>query len=141
MRSVLDRKGMNGQVEVDSAGTLHLHAGNPPDARMTRAAVARGYSMTGRARGLEPTDFTDFDLIVVMDFDNQSEVQSLLANHPHPTCEVRMFCEFCDHSDDKVVPDPYYGGPEGFEKVLDLIEDGCEGIVRWLHTVEGNIHH
>ena len=90
----------------------------------------------GRARGIEIEDFSDFDLILVMDFDNQSEVMTLKGDHSGTKGDVRLFCEFCESFDDQVVPDPYYGGPEGFEKVLDLIEDGCQGIVNWYRKSE-----
>ncbi|MFK5921232.1 MAG: low molecular weight protein-tyrosine-phosphatase [Verrucomicrobiota bacterium] len=135
MRTVIERESLAGEIEVDSAGTLHMHAGNRPDSRMTVAAEARGYEMKGRARGIEVEDFDDFDLILVMDFDNQSEVLALKEGYQGAKGEVRLFCEFCENFEDQVVPDPYYGGPEGFEKVLDLIEDGCEGIVKWRRKI------
>lgn len=131
MRTVIEREGLQQEIEVDSAGTLHMHAGNRPDARMTKAAMSRGYQMRGVARGIELEDFDLFDLILVMDFDNQSEVLAMKGGQQGAKGDVRLFCEFCEGFDDQVVPDPYYGGPEGFEKVLDLIEDGCQGIVTW----------
>jgi protein-tyrosine phosphatase len=136
MRAVIEREGLDDEIEVDSAGTLHLHAGHPPDSRMTSAAEGRGYVMEGRARGLEIEDFSKFDLILVMDFDNQAEVMALKGDRGGEKGEVRLFCEFCETYDDEVVPDPYYGGPEGFEKVLDLVEDGCQGIVNWYRKSE-----
>jgi len=136
MRAVIEKEGLDDEIEVDSAGTLHLHAGHRPDSRMTEAAQSRGYVMKGRARGIELEDFSIFDLILVMDLDNQSEVMALKGDHQGTKGEVRLFCEFCDSFDDQVVPDPYYGGPEGFEKVLDLIEDGCMGIVNWYRSRE-----
>lgn len=131
MRAVIEQEGLGDEIEVDSAGTLHMHAGNRPDSRMTEAAVSRGYEMKGRARGIELEDFELFDLILVMDFDNQSEVLAMKGDREGVKGDVRLFCEFCKAFDDQVVPDPYYGGSEGFEKVLDLIEDGCQGIVKW----------
>lgn len=136
MRAVIAQEGLEDEIEVDSAGTLHMHAGNRPDSRMTEAAVSRGYSMKGRARGIEIEDFEAFDLILVMDFDNKSEVMAIKGACQGAKGDVRMFCEFCEGYDDQVVPDPYYGGPEGFEKVLDLIEDGCQGIVKWYRKSE-----
>ncbi len=130
MRKVIEEARLDDEIELDSAGTLHMHAGNRPDSRMTEAAVSRGYVMQGRARGIVIEDFELFDLILVMDFDNHSEVMEMKAGSGSKG-DVRLFCEFCEAFDDQVVPDPYYGGPEGFEKVLDLIEDGCEGIVKW----------
>jgi len=136
MRTVIEREGLHDEIEVDSAGTLHLHAGHPPDPRMSAAAEGRGYVMEGRARGIEIEDFSNFDLILVMDFDNHAEVMAMKEDSGGGKGEVRLFCEFCETFDDEVVPDPYYGGPEGFEKVLDLVEDGCRGIVNWYRKRE-----
>ena len=136
MRAVIEKEELDDEIEVDSAGTLHLHTGHRPDSRMTEAAQSRGYVMKGRARGIVIEDFSIFDLILVMDFDNQAEVMALKGDHSGTKGEVRLFCEFCAAFDDQVVPDPYYGGPEGFEKVLDLIEDGCLGIVKWYRKSE-----
>ena len=131
MRAVIEREGLHDEIEVDSAGTLHIHAGRSPDSRMMRAAENRGYAMKGRARGIQIEDFSYSDLILVMDFDNQADVMAMKGVRNVEKGEVRLFCEFCEAFGDEVVPDPYYGGEEGFEKVLDLVEDGCQGIVNW----------
>ncbi len=136
MRAVIEQESLSDAIEVDSAGTLHMHAGNRPDSRMMEAAMSRGYVMNGRARGIELEDFETFDLILVMDFDNQSEVLAMKGDREGVKADVNLFCEFCEAFDDQVVPDPYYGGSEGFEKVLDLIEDGCQGIVKWYRSSE-----
>ena len=91
---------------------------------------------SGASNSIVIEDFDAFDLILVMDLDNQSEVMAMKGGHQGAKGDVRLFCDFCETFDDQVVPDPYYGGPEGFEKVLDLIEDGCQGIVKWYRNRE-----
>lgn len=130
MRHVLEEQGLSHAFELDSAGTIRYHAGNPPDARMTEAAQRRGIEMRGHARQVEGVDLERFDWILVMDRDNLNDVQIMAGQHGKGDARVAMFCDFCDQHDEDEVPDPYYGGPEGFEKVLDLLEDGCAGIVR-----------
>ena len=84
--------------------------------------------MTGKARGVRPEDFERFDLILAMDRANFVDLQRI-APDPQAMGKVRLFCEYCRNHDDTEVPDPYYGGPQGFEHVLDLLEDGCEGLL------------
>ena len=110
--------------DIDSAGTIGLHAGDSPDSRMTRAARDRGIPLEGRARQYRPADPAKFDLILAMDRDNYQDIQG--QGHDH----VRLFCEFCRKHGETEVPDPYYGGEAGFERVLDLLEDGCAEILR-----------
>lgn len=117
------------QILCDSAGTLDAHAGNSPDPRMSAAGKRRGLPMTGRARGVRREDFENFDLIIAMDQANRSDLQTIAPN-PEAMEKVRLFCEYCRNHDDSEVPDPYYGGPKGFEHVLDLLEDGCEGLLK-----------
>ena len=117
-------------VECDSAGTIDMHTGNPPDKRMTAAAKKRGIVIDGAARQIKPADLDDFDLILTMDDENRAYVDRLKEKHGG-RAEVRQFCEFCtEHGDYDEVPDPYYGGDEGFELVLDLLEDGCANLLR-----------
>ncbi len=100
---------------------------------MTRAAAKRGINLTSRSRPLVPSDIDDFDLLVVMDGANKSAVMEA-ADYWGKTQEaaqkLRLMTEYCTvHKGAKTVPDPYYGGPDGFEKVLDLLEDACEGLL------------
>jgi low molecular weight protein-tyrosine phosphatase len=129
----LKEAGLDQEVTVDSAGTLDYHTGNLPDFRMRRAASQRGLTLTHRARQVKPEDLSLFDLILVMDHENLHEVMHLLGAREH-AAKIKLFCEFCTEHDDKVVPDPYYGGPDGFERVLDLLEDGCAEITRRLQA-------
>lgn len=132
MEAVVEREGLQSQIEIDSAGTYGGHAGDLPDPRMRVAAMPRGYSLTHRARKFREDDFYDFDMIVVMDDGNYREVERLSPERKYMS-KVRRFVEFCRHHPDRTyVPDPYYEGREGFELVLDMLEDGCEGLLEEL---------
>jgi low molecular weight protein-tyrosine phosphatase len=134
MRSLLREAGMEDAVEVDSAGTGGWHAGDPPDARAAEAARARGIALDGAARQVRPRDFEDFDLLVAMAREN---LRDLLAIAPDEASagKVRLLREFDpDAGDDLDVPDPYYGGPQGFERVLDLVTAACRGLLAELRS-------
>ena len=122
MRHLLAERGLKDEVEVQSAGTGGWHAGAPPDARSARAAAARGITLEGAARQVTRADFEDFDLLVAMDRDN---LRDLFAIAP-PGTEHKVRMLLTDNSD---VPDPYYGGPRGFENVLDLVETACKQLL------------
>ena len=130
MRQILENSELN-DVLCDSAGTISAHQGNPPDPRMTAAGKRRGLPMTGRARGVTQSDFERFDLILAMDRSNLEDLKHMAPNDA-AQAKIRLFCDFCRTRDAKEVPDPYYGGAHGFERVLDLLEDGCEGILEHL---------
>ncbi|MEG2492026.1 MAG: low molecular weight protein-tyrosine-phosphatase [Alistipes sp.] len=122
------------QLDIDSAGTYGGHAGTLPDVRMQQAATRRGYVLTHKARQIEEADFERFDLIVVMDDSNYERV-CRLASSREQINKIFRLVEFCRHHPDRTyVPDPYYEGHEGFELVLDLLEDGCEGIIEHLRN-------
>lgn len=129
LKAAAERKGLSDKIVVDSAGTYGGHAGQLPDSRMRSAAARRGYDLTHRARQITEGDFIDFDMIVVMDDMNYESV-SRLAPERRYLDKLYRFAEFCGrHPQWSHVPDPYYEGREGFELVLDLLEDGCEGIL------------
>lgn len=116
-------------VQVDSAGTHGYHIGAPPDARSQQHALRRGYDLSGqRGRQLTAADFDQFDLVLAMDWDNLALAEQLCP--PQHRRKLRRFAEFFQRFDHTVVPDPYAGGPAGFELVLDLVEDGSEGLLR-----------
>lgn len=129
MRNLLEHEGLPGPVEVDSAGTGGWHAGQLPDSRMRQHAAKRGYALTSRARQFRPADFNEFDLILAMDRQNLRDLQDL-ARHQHQLARLRLFGDFVGDGSAKDIPDPYYGGADGFETVLDLVEDGCGEILR-----------
>ena len=118
-------------LEVDSAGTAGYHVGEPPDPRMQAAAARRGYELKAlRARVVEPRDFERFDLILAMDREN---LAVLHRRAPEQARErVRLFLEFFPGGEPREVPDPYYGGPNGFEEVLDLVEAAARGLIAHL---------
>ena len=135
MRRLVEREGLAGRIECDSAGTYGGHAGELPDHRMRRAASARGYDLNHhRARQVRTEDFDRFDMILTMDDSNYERVHRLA---PSATAAQKIFrmTDFCrrgpgaPHPDANHVPDPYYEGAEGFEKVLDLLEDACGGLL------------
>ena len=129
MRQRLQQQGLADRIHVDSAGTHNYHPGKPPDTRSQKHAALRGYDLSAlRARQILDADFAHFDLILTMDWDNQALTESLCP--PAHARKVRRLAEFFQRRSDTVVPDPYYGGPDEFERVLDLIEDGVEGLMR-----------
>ncbi len=128
MNHLLEKEGLVGQVVCDSAGTSAYHIGEPPDRRMTAAAQKRGIPMRGRARQFTPQDFEAFDLILVMDRDNLEAVSALDRAGSYRD-KVKLMCEFCTQHSFKEVPDPYYGGPAGFDQVITLLEDACAGLL------------
>lgn len=130
MRAQLESAGLLEQFEIDSAGTIGYHTGNSPDARMTQAAEARGINMVGSARQVTSDDLKDFDWVFAMDHENFTDLKALEKTCPAPKAKIVMFCDFCEDHEEEEVPDPYYGGPEGFKKVLDLLEDGCDVFIR-----------
>lgn len=128
-RHMVAGHGLASVVTVDSAGTSNYHPNSPPDARSQAHAAKRGYDLSDlRARQIQDTDFESFDMILVMDWDNMTQVkQACPPEHQH---KLRRFSEFCLQFYSPVVPDPYFGGVEGFEQVLDLVEDASEGLLR-----------
>jgi protein-tyrosine phosphatase len=128
LREIARREAPELGLEVDSAGTAGYHVGAPPDERSQEAARRRGYDMSPlRARVVEPVDFERFDLILAMDESNLSILQ---RRAPVAVRErVRLFLEFAPDADTAEVPDPYYGGPAGFEHVLDLVEAASRGLI------------
>ena len=129
LRHKLKDAGLDSAVSVDSAGTINFHAGKPPDSRMRAAARNRGIELVHHARQVTAEDLQKFDLVLVADRENLRDVMEL-PGAEKAASKIRLFCEFCSAHDEPEVPDPYYGGPAGFELVLDLLEDGCDGIVR-----------
>jgi protein-tyrosine phosphatase len=132
---LLAREGLENSFLVDSAGTGGWHVGRPADPRMRAAAARRGIDLPSRARQLEPADLLRFDHILTMDAENLSAVQSLagtLRTAEGATASVRPLTTHCRRHNSREVPDPYYGGEEGFEHVLDLLEDACAGLLEAL---------
>ena len=124
--NVARREGLEDLIFVDSAGTGAWYVGSPPDERAQRSAWLRGIDLTSqRARRITLEDCKNFDYILTMDGDNYRAVSSLC----HGNAVVRPFLDFATKTREREVPDPYYGGPDGFEHVLDLVEDASEGLL------------
>lgn len=118
------------RLYVDSAGTHAYHIGEPPDHRAAAAAQRRGISLDGiRARRVAQDDFERFDYIIAMDTGNLERLKAEAAEVHHP--KLRLFLEFRKGSE-REVPDPYYGGAAGFERVLDLVEEASRGLLETL---------
>ena len=128
MNHLILQRNLIDQVLCDSAGTSSYHIGSPPDRRMTQAARQRGISMQGEARQFIVEDFENFDLILAMDQSNYEQICCLdrTGQYQH---KVQLMCEFCHYHTVKEVPDPYYGGSEGFNYVIELLMDACEGLL------------
>lgn len=124
---IVDQNGMSESIEIDSAGTYNGHQGELPDRRMRTAAAPRGYSLTHRSRPVNTMDFLDFDLIVAMD-DNNYENLMRLAPSVEATHKVVRMASYLRKQQMSYIPDPYYMGAEGFDLVLDLLEDGCQNL-------------
>ena len=128
MRGKVQAAGLDDAVRIDSAGTGDWHVGAAPDMRAQRAALRRGYALDRlRARQVAHEDFSRFDLILAMDHDNAAKLRRRCPSaHLH---KIRLLMEFAREHDIDVVGDPYFGGDAGFERVLDQIEDACEGLL------------
>ncbi len=127
-RRALQERAPHLEVEIDSAGTHDYHIGKAPDARARAAASRRGIDLSQlRARQVAPQDFAHFDLILAMDEDNVRELKARAQRPYHE--RIRLLMEFAPRAARSAVPDPYYGGEQGFEEVLDLLEEAAEGLI------------
>jgi protein-tyrosine phosphatase len=140
MRHVVAQEGLDGRIRIDSAGTGGWHVGSPPDERAVAAARARGIVLAGAARQVSIADFYEFDLILAADRSNVAALHDLAPDR-EARGKVRLLREFdpaAGPGDDLEVPDPYYGGPRGFELVLDMVESACRGLLDHLRA-EGRV--
>lgn len=135
MAAKVKQAGLGDTVILDSAGTDAFHAGEPADRRMRAAATERGYELTSISRRITHDDL-GFDYIITMDADNYENVHRKLAANGTADNLYRM-TEFCSRHPADYVPDPYYGGPGGFENVLDILEDACDGLLAKVQTDAG----
>jgi protein-tyrosine phosphatase len=140
MRALVAREGLSDSIQLESAGTGGWHVGSAPDERATAAALARGVELEGRARQVRPEDFDEFDLLLAMDGENLRELRRL-ASDEEQRAKVRLLREFDPASAPRGagvdagaggeldVPDPYYGGVDGFDEVFELVRAACEGLL------------
>lgn len=132
MRALVREAGLRDRIELDSAGTGGWHVGESPDARATEAAGRRGIVLEGAARKVRPSDFEEFDLILAMDASNLRNLQRM-ASDERARGKVRLLREWDPTADgDLDVPDPYYGGPSGFDRVLDMVQAACASLLEQL---------
>ena len=128
---LVDQAGLADQFEIESAGTIGFHVGSSPDKRMQHCMRTRNIPIIGHSRQLQSSDLEAYDLILAMDNDNLIDVRALdPSGKLHH--KVQLFCDYCTAHRQTEVPDPYYGGDQGFEHVLDLIEDGCANLLKKL---------
>ncbi len=127
---IMEKKSDGLAIEVDSAGTAGYHIGALPDARMRSHASKRGYPLNSRARKFNPAvDFDKFDMIIAMDKENLRDLQSMDTGKQYRK-KLSLMTDYCQKITADEVPDPYYEGPEGFEHVLDILEDACNGLLK-----------
>ncbi len=128
-RARVEEAGLSDAIRIDSAGTHDYHIGEPPDTRTQRAALKRGYDMSAlRGRQVERADFGRFDYVLAMDNANLSILERLRP--ADADSHLGLFLEFAARHSEREVPDPYYGGADGFERVLDMVEDASAGLLR-----------
>ncbi|GFE80825.1 phosphotyrosine protein phosphatase [Steroidobacter agaridevorans] len=133
-RHVLAASAPDLQIEIDSAGTHDYHVGAPPDRRSIEAARRRGIDLSAlRARRVAAEDFDRYDLILAMDEENLQELRRRAPAIHHE--RIRLMMEYAPHASSRFVPDPYYGGAQGFEEVLDLLEEAAQGLLAELRTM------
>ena len=128
MNKLVKRAGLENEIECDSAGTIAYHEGEPADARMKRHAISRGYRLTSIARRFKEVDFENFNYIIAMDESNYNDLLSFDYAKKYKN-KIFMMTDFAKNRNYSEVPDPYYSGPEGFELVLDILEDACAGLL------------
>lgn len=127
-RDLVMRSGMDGVIRIDSAGTHSYHIGKSPDKRASAAAAKRGYDLSAlRGRQVGEQDFLVFDYILAMDQENLANLKRICPSGQEH--KVSLFLEYSRNFSEREVPDPYYGGSQGFEHVLDMVEDAAQGLL------------
>lgn len=135
-KGIVEKAGLSAKYDIDSAGTISVHSGEHADARMQQHAVKRGYNLTSISRKINPkTDFDRFDYIIGMDNSNVSDLL-MLARNDNDRDKISTMTDYCTQYAETSVPDPYYGGSDGFELVLDLLEDACVGLLNHIEEAD-----
>jgi protein-tyrosine phosphatase len=135
MNQLISEAGLGAKIICDSAGTSGYHIGAAPDRRMNMAANKRGIELVGQSRKLKPSDLLNFDLVLAMDRENYQDILYLDREGKYEH-KIRMMCDFATTKPDKEVPDPYYGGADGFDYVIDLLYDACTGLLNYVVNTE-----
>ena len=131
MNHLIKEAGLSDKISCDSAGTSSYHVGAPPDRRMSAAALKKDIELVGDSRKLKPSDLEKFDLILAMDKENYQDILYLDREGKYED-KVYLMCSFAKNREDKEVPDPYYGGQDGFDYVIDLLLDACAGLLDYV---------
>lgn len=135
-KTLVECERLGSQIQIDSAGTHAYHVGKPPDERAQQAASRRGIDLSNqRARKVRHEDFLEFDYVLAMDQSNYEDLRELC--HPDYESRLRLFMDFAENAQERDVPDPYYGGAQGFEQVLDLIELASVGLLADIRQQHG----
>lgn len=132
-RHYVEEAGLSDVIRIDSAGTIGYHTGDPPDHRMRHEGKARGIPISGHARQVSIRDLHEFDIILAMDKSNLQYLQELDPGTDH-SHKLRLFCTYVTKFYHSEVPDPYYGGRDGFQLVMDLLEDGCRNLLNEIQS-------
>lgn len=141
MRQRLVEADLTGQVKVDSAGLGPWHVGDSADGRAQIAAAARGYDLSSlRARQVTPADLSNFDELIAMDHGNLAELEHLAADEPSASGQITLLGNFSPRHAGQPVGDPYYGGNDGFEHALDIIEDCVDGLIDTLRQQRASVN-
>ena len=133
MQFLIKHQGLENEIECDCAGTIDYHQGDSAALRMREHASLRGYELNSIARKVNLQDFENFDWIFTMDENNYSQI-SLLDQNNKFKLKIRRMTDFCESTKISSVPDPYYGGSQGFENVIDILEDACRGFLKYLKS-------
>ncbi|MCB0389964.1 MAG: low molecular weight phosphotyrosine protein phosphatase [Bdellovibrionales bacterium] len=131
MQWLLEERQLTDQIFCDSAGTSAYHCGEPADIRMQETARERGIELRSISRQLIESDFHEFDYILTMDHKNLNDVKAMDYKNKYAD-KIKAFTDFCSVHDIQAVPDPYYGNVDGFNLVMDIVEDGCKGFIDFL---------
>ncbi|GAB4544306.1 MAG: low molecular weight protein-tyrosine-phosphatase [Pleurocapsa sp.] len=135
MNYLIREANLENKIICDSAGTSSYHVGAPPDRRMRAAAAKRNIKLEGRSRKLQPIDLERFDLILAMDKENYQDILYLDREGKYEA-KIYLMCDFANDRTDREVPDPYYGGSDGFDYVIDLLLDTCAGLLDYVVNSE-----
>lgn len=131
LQHIVDQAELTEQFDIESAGTIGFHQGATPDGRMQEVMKARGIPVVGRSKHLDSFDLEHYDLILAMDENNLADAQALDPKKQYWE-KIKLFSEYCTEHEIIDVPDPYYGGDDGFDNVMDIIEDGCRNLLKTL---------
>lgn len=137
LQHLVNQAGLADRFEIESAGTLNYHVGEAPDPRMQTSLRQRNIPIIGKARHLKQADLAHYDYILAMDLDNLAGAQQLDISGQFAS-KIQLFSTYCSKFTEREIPDPYYGGDRGFEHVLDLVEDGCQGLLSHIQSLENS---